>query len=62
MDWSKVTSNGKVVELLKEREKLEEQIRDLDNKALMKYEIEMLNEITDDIDGIRDKSNNTSLG
>ena len=42
IDFSKVTDNPKVVELIKMREEIEKKIRKLDVMALLKYEIESL--------------------
>jgi hypothetical protein len=42
IDYSKVSSNLKVIELIKEREKIEKQIRELEEMALVKYELEVL--------------------
>lgn len=42
IDYSKVTDNPEVVALLKERNKIEDQIRDIDHMALMNYELEKL--------------------
>lgn len=42
IDWTKVTKQEEVIKLLKEREKLEEEIRKLDEMALVKYELERL--------------------
>ena len=42
IDYSKVTDNPKVVELLKKRNEIEKQIREIEEIALVKYEIEYL--------------------
>ena len=42
IDYSKVSSNPKVIELIKEREKIEKHIRELEEMALVKYELEVL--------------------
>ncbi len=42
IDYSKVSSNLKVIELIKEREKIEKQIIELEEMALVKYELEIL--------------------
>ena len=42
IDYSKVSDNPKVIELIKEREKIEKQIRELEEMALVKYELEIL--------------------
>ena len=42
IDYSKITNNPKVVELLKKRNEIEKQIREIEEMALVKYEIEHL--------------------
>ena len=42
IDYSKITDNPKVVELLKKRNEIEKQIREIEEMALVKYEIEYL--------------------
>jgi hypothetical protein len=42
IDWTKVTDNEEIIRLIKELEKIEEQIRAIDEMALVKYEIEKL--------------------
>ena len=44
IDWTKVTDNEEVIRLIKEREKIEEQIREIDEMALVRYELEALQE------------------
>ena len=44
IDFSKVTENEEVVELLKQREDIERKINQLDEKALINYELERLQE------------------
>lgn len=44
IDWKKVTDNEEVIRLIKEREKIEEQIRAIDEMALVRYELEALQE------------------
>lgn len=44
IDWTKVTDNEEVIRLIKEREKIEEQIRAIDKMALVRYELEALQE------------------
>ena len=44
IDWTKVTDNEEVIRLIKEREKIEEQIRAIDEMALVRYELEALQE------------------
>ncbi len=40
IDWTKVTDNEEIIRLIKEREKIEEQIRAIDEMALVRYELE----------------------
>tara|TARA_R110000822_G_C15151500_1_gene477276 strand:+ start:581 stop:757 length:177 start_codon:yes stop_codon:yes gene_type:complete len=42
IDYSKITDNPKVVELLKKRNEIEKEIREIEEMALVKYEIEYL--------------------
>ena len=42
IDYSKITDNPKVVELLKKRNEIEKQISEIEEMALVKYEIEYL--------------------
>jgi len=42
IDYSKITDNPKVVELLKKRNDIEKEIREIDKMALVNYEIEFL--------------------
>lgn len=42
IDWSKVTDNEEIIKLIKEREKIEEQIRAIDEMVLVRYELEFL--------------------
>lgn len=42
IDYNKVSNNPKVIELIKQREKIEEQIRKIEKRALLKYELEVL--------------------
>lgn len=44
IDFSKVTEIMEVVELLKQREEIERKINQLDDKALVNYELEKLQE------------------
>lgn len=44
IDFSKVTENEEVIELLKHRENIERNINQLDEKALINYELEKLQE------------------
>jgi hypothetical protein len=41
-NWKNVTDNYRVVRLLEQREKIEQEIRKLDENALMNYELEVL--------------------
>ncbi len=41
IDWKKVTNNKEVIKLLKQRNKIEEKIRTIDENALIKYELEI---------------------
>ena len=42
IDYDKVSKNSRVIELLKEREKIENEIKSLDKEALINYELEVL--------------------
>lgn len=42
IDWTKVTNKEEIIKLLKQREELETKIRAIDEKALVNYELEML--------------------
>lgn len=42
IDYSKITNNPKVVELLKKRNEIEKQITDIETMALVNYELEVL--------------------
>lgn len=42
IDWTQVTTNQEVIELLKQREIIEQKIIKLDPSALIKYEIEVI--------------------
>lgn len=44
IDWTKISDNEKIIELIKEREKIEKQIREIDDMALVRYELEALKE------------------
>ncbi len=39
IDYTKITDNPEVIKLLKEREIIEAKIRELDNMALIEYEV-----------------------
>jgi len=43
IDYKKVSDNEEIIKLIKEREKIEEQIRAIDRIALVRYELEALN-------------------
>jgi hypothetical protein len=42
IDYSKITDNPKVIELLKQRIELENKIKAIDEMALVRHEIELL--------------------
>jgi hypothetical protein len=42
IDWGKVSDNENVINLIKQREEIEKQIREIDEMALVRYEIESL--------------------
>ena len=42
MDWTKITDSKEVIELLKEKERIEQKIKSLDKMALIYYELEQL--------------------
>jgi hypothetical protein len=42
IDFSKITENEEVIKLLKERVEIEDKIFELDNMALVKYELQSL--------------------
>lgn len=44
IDFSKVTDNEVIINLLKQRENINAQIRKIDEMALIRYELEALNE------------------
>ena len=44
IDYTKVSDNEKVIELIKQREEIEKQIREIDDMALVRYELEALQE------------------
>ncbi len=43
IDYTKITDNEDVIELLKQREIIETKIREIDETALVKYELLLLN-------------------
>lgn len=51
IDWNKISTNKRVIELIKQREKIGDEIRDIEPSALINYELEMLNE---DCDTLKD--------
>lgn len=44
MDYSKITENQTIIELLKERESIEAKIKEIDDEALISYELEKIME------------------
>ena len=42
IDYSKITDNPKVIELLKKRNEIEKEITEIEEMALVKYELEYL--------------------
>ncbi len=44
MNWEKVTFSFEVIKLLKKREEIEKKIFEIDDRALINYELEKLNE------------------
>lgn len=52
IDWTQVTTNQEVIELLKQREIIEQKIIKLDPSALIKYEIEVISKVTMETDKI----------
>ncbi len=42
IDYSKITDNPKVVELLKKRNEIEKEIREIEEMALVMYELVLL--------------------
>lgn len=42
IDWEKISKNQEVIDLLKQRDQLEKKIRNLDEEALIKYDLERL--------------------
>lgn len=42
IDWGKVSDNENIINLIKQREEIEKQIREIDEMALVRYEIESL--------------------
>ena len=44
IDYTKVSDNEKVIELIKQRDEIEKQINELDENALLNYELLKLEE------------------
>ena len=44
IDCTKVSDNEKIIELIEQREEIEKQIREIDDMALVRYELEALKE------------------
>jgi hypothetical protein len=42
IDWSKVTDNKEIIELIAKRDAIEEQILKIDKMVLVRYELELL--------------------
>tara|TARA_B110000285_G_C15076604_1_gene591122 strand:- start:750 stop:902 length:153 start_codon:yes stop_codon:yes gene_type:complete len=42
MDWTKITDNAEVIELLKQRTEIENKIKAINKNALIMYELELL--------------------
>jgi hypothetical protein len=42
IDWTKITDNEEVIKLIKERDKIEDLIRSIDEMALVRYELQAL--------------------
>ncbi len=47
INWEEVTDNQEVIRLIKEIERIEHQIRLLDSRALVRYELELLQHTPD---------------
>ena len=43
MDYSEITQNNEVIKLLKKRKEIEDKIYNLDENALINYELKLLN-------------------
>ena len=43
IDYSKVSDNELVIELIKQRERIEKEIIEIEEMAIVKYELEVLN-------------------
>tara|TARA_B100001564_G_scaffold285006_1_gene247855 strand:+ start:267 stop:482 length:216 start_codon:yes stop_codon:yes gene_type:complete len=46
IDYTKITKNNEVIKLLKKRKEIEDKINKLDENALIKYELKLLNSPT----------------
>lgn len=44
IDYAKVSDNEEVIELIKQRNEIEKQINELDENALLNYELQRLHE------------------
>lgn len=40
MDWDQISDIPQVIELIKKRDQIEQEIRELDNMALVRYELQ----------------------
>lgn len=45
IDYAKVSDNEEVIELIKQRNEIEKQINELDENALLNYELQKLQEV-----------------
>lgn len=45
IDFTKITDNPEVIDLLKQREEIEKRIRELDDVALILYELQKIDDI-----------------
>ena len=45
IDFTKITDNPEVIDLLKQREEIEKRIRELDDVALILYELQKIEDI-----------------
>lgn len=45
IDFTKITDNQEVIDLLKQREEIEKRIRELDDVALILYELQKIDDI-----------------
>lgn len=44
MDWKKITDNKEIIKLLKQREAIEDKVREIDDMVLIRYELEKIKE------------------